>query len=147
MYEICDERQILDTNHFRPQPRAQQRRSQRILLAVTIQISGQRDDGSPFSERTITQIVNAHGALILLREPVTNGQKLVMKHLGTNEEMPCTVMDLNPPTIELPEIGVGFAEPCPDFWRVSFPPEDWSPRTSQGRLVPAQEKKPTTSKI
>jgi hypothetical protein len=112
----------LPTNSFRPPPRVHQRRSQRILLAVPVLISGQRRDGSALSEHTATQIVNALGALILLREPVFCGQKLRMTHLATSEEIACTVIAINPPTAEIPEIDVSFSKPSPGFWRVSFPP-------------------------
>jgi hypothetical protein len=114
----------LNTANVRPLPHAQQRRSQRILLSVSILISGQHDNGSPFSERTWTQIVHAHGALIQLHEPVVTGQTLRMKKLATNAEVACTVVDINPGFTEIPEIRVVFSKPSPSYWRVSFPPED-----------------------
>jgi hypothetical protein len=116
-------------------PAAQQRRSQRILLSVSILISGQQANGSPFSERTKTQVVNAHGALIQLREPVLAGQQLRMKNLATNEEVACTVADISRGSTEVPEVGVAFTKPCPGFWRVTFPPEDWSPRSPEAKRV------------
>lgn len=116
-----------------------QRRSQRILLAVPIQISGERANGAPFVEATRTVVVNAHGALIHLREAVLAGQKLRMKNLGTNEELLCKVIDINPGRLAIPEIGVAFTEPCPRFWRVSFPPEDWTPRCAEARRLVADD--------
>ena len=122
---------------------AHQRRSQRILLSVRVIVSGKHANGSPFSERTTTQVVNAHGALILLHEPVVVGQILNIKHVATGEELICTVMDINPGQLEMPEIGIEFVHPNARFWRVSFPPEDWTPRspyakrlTSRGTPVP-----------
>lgn len=119
--------------NLRPGPFANQRRSQRILLSIPVIINGSQHSGAPFSERTRTLIVNAHGALIELREPVLVGQALRMKNLATNEEMGCKVMDINPGHTSLPEIGVEFAESCPQFWRVSFPPVDWSPRNPEAK--------------
>jgi len=114
----------LNITNVRTQPFAQQRRSQRILLSIPITIAGQRANGSPFTERTKTQIVDAHGALIQLREPVLAGQKLRIKNLATNEEVTCTVADINHGSSEIPEVGVAFAKPSANFWRVAFPPED-----------------------
>lgn len=114
-------------------PHMNQRRSQRILLAVGIVVSGQRANGSLFSERTATMIVNAHGALMRLREPVIVGQWLRIKNVMTNEERPCVVADINPGQSGVPEIGVAFSEACAEFWRVSFPPEDWSPHNPEAR--------------
>jgi hypothetical protein len=121
--------------HTRPQPYAQQRRSQRILLPLSMLVSGQHANGSPFFERTQTQVVNAHGALIQLREPVLVGQNLRVKNLATNEEVLCTVVDINPGSTEIPEIGVAFVKPSPNFWHVAFPPEDWTPRCPEAKHV------------
>lgn len=123
----------MSTFHLRPNPHAQQRRSQRILLSVAVHISGIRPNGAPFSERTSTLVVNAHGALIRLREPVTMGQKLRIKNLSTNEETCCEVMDVNSDNTTSREVGVQFSEPCARFWRVSFPPADWTPRNPEAR--------------
>jgi hypothetical protein len=117
----------------RPSPYAKQRRSQRILLSIPVIVSGEKAKGTPFSERTRTLVVNAHGALIELREPVLIGQPLRIKNAATNEEMNCKVADINPEHTNLPEIGVEFAEECAHFWRVSFPPADWTPRSPGAR--------------
>jgi len=116
-------------------PYAQQRRSQRILLAIPILVSGMRANHSPFSERTKTLIVNAHGALIELREPVLAAQQLRMKNLATNEEVTCTVADISRPSSDGWQIGVAFAKPCPGFWRVAFPPEDWTPHSPEAKRM------------
>ena len=123
----------MSTPNIRPNPQGTRRRSQRILLSVAILVSGERANGAPFAEHTKTQVVNADGALILLREQVLAGQKLRIKNLATNEELLCTVMDINIGESSIPEVGVGFSEPCPRFWRVTFPPEDWSPRDPEAK--------------
>jgi hypothetical protein len=91
---------------------------------MSIVISGVRSNNAPFSERTSTLIVNAHGALIQLRERVLIAQPLRIQNLATNEELACSVMDINPGSNGIPEVGIEFHEPCPHFWRVSFPPAD-----------------------
>jgi hypothetical protein len=125
----------LNTPNTRPHAYAQQRRSQRILLSVSVLVTGQNAKSSPFSVRTQTQVVNAHGALIQLREPVVMGQKIKIKNLVTNEEAGCNVVDINPGSAEIPEVGVAFTKPSPSFWRVSFPPEDWNPRNPEAKRV------------
>jgi hypothetical protein len=119
--------------NLRPSPHATQRRSQRILLSIPIVISGLKHSGAPFSERTRTLVVNAHGALVELRETVLVGQPLRMKNLATNEEINCKVVDISPGHETLPEVGVEFAEACSRFWRVTFPPTDWSPRSEEAK--------------
>ena len=126
------------TQNARPGGVAHQRRSHRIILSVTIIVSGERASGSRFRERTTTLVVNAHGGLIHLREPVLVGQNLSITHVGTGEELACTVKDISPGQDEIPEIGIGFAQPSAHFWRVSFPPEDWSPRSPEAKRLTKQ---------
>jgi hypothetical protein len=125
----------LTTANTKPQPHIQQRRSQRILLSISIVVSGEKPNGATFSERTKTQVVNAHGALIHLHEAVLAGQQVKVKNLMTNEEINCTVADINAGSGEAPEVGLSFAKPTPSFWRVSFPPEDWSPRSPDAKRI------------
>jgi hypothetical protein len=72
----------------RPGNTPSQRRSQRIFLCAGIIVHGQKSDGSAFS--TKTEVVSAHGALILLREPVSTGQNLTLGNILTSEEVACT---------------------------------------------------------
>ena len=123
----------MNLTNNRPSPGANQRRSQRILLSLPIQVSGERANGSAFTESTHTIVVNAHGALIKLREAVIAGQKLRMKNMATNEELICRVVDINQGQNAHREIGLEFNEPCPRFWRVAFPPADWSPRNPEAK--------------
>src|ERR1700675_1076548 len=123
----------MSTPNIRPTQVANQRRSQRILLAVPLRISGKRSNGTPFVEHTKTLIVNAHGALLQLQEPVREGQMLNVRNVTTGEEMACAVVDVSPGANGLGEIGVEFALPNPRFWRVSFPPADWSTRSPEAK--------------
>jgi hypothetical protein len=123
----------MSTPNIRPTQAANQRRSQRILLAVPVRVSGKRANGAPFVEHAMTLIVNAHGALLQLEEPVREGQALSVRNVITGEETPCKVVDLSPGTEGAGEIGVEFIEPNPRFWRVSFPPADWSTRSPEAK--------------
>ena len=121
------------TDNAHPGRVAHQRRSQRIVLSVPILVSGERANGATFNERTTTLVVNAHGGLILLQEPVLVGQVLSLTHLGTGEKLACTVKDINPGHEQKPEIGIEFAHANAPFWRVSFPPENWSTRSPEAK--------------
>jgi len=115
-----------------PTPR---RRSQRVLMQVAVRISGSDAQGHPFEEETETLAINAHGALILINARVTSGSVLRMKHKGTQEEQECHVAFLGPVRAGRAEIGLEFSAPRPSFWRVAFPPADWSPRNPEARTV------------
>lgn len=109
------------------------RRSQRVLMQVAIQVSGDDAQGKSFREHTDTLAINAHGALILLHARVTSGSRLKVQHSRTQEEQECHVVFLGPVRGEKAEIGLEFSAPRPQFWRVAFPPEDWTPRSPEAR--------------
>ena len=123
----------MSTPNIRPTQAANQRRSQRILLSVPLRVSGKRANGTQFLEHAKTLIVNAHGALLQLQEPVGEGQILNIRNVITGEEASCKVVDLNPGTSGVAEVGLEFAQPNPRFWRVSFPPADWSARSPEAK--------------
>ncbi len=78
--------------------------------------------------------MNAHGALIFLSTPVLPGQKVLVKHKRTQEEQECVVANLGMAHKgSRPQVGLEFTHPNPKFWRVAFPPVDWSPRHPDAR--------------
>jgi len=111
------------------------RRSQRVLMQVGVQVSGNDAQGKYFREHTDTLAINAHGALILLHARVTSGSILKMANSRTQEEQECYVVFLGPVRGEKAEIGLEFSAPRPQFWRVAFPPEDWTPRSPEARTA------------
>jgi len=111
------------------------RRSQRVLMRVGVQVSGNDAQGRYFREETDTLAINAHGALVLLRARITSGSMLKLQHSRTQEEQECHVVFLGPVRDEIAEIGLEFSAPRPQFWRVAFPPEDWTPRSPEARTA------------
>jgi len=109
------------------------RRSQRALLAVAVLITGTTAGGTAFSEETTTLAVNAHGGLVLLKEAVRQGQRLKVRNLNTTEETACTTVDANAGSNEPREVGIEFVEAAPRFWRIAFPPTDWSARSPEAK--------------
>ena len=102
------------------------RRSQRVILSLRVIV--RTEDGpkaTSFEEETHTLIVNAHGALIALKSKVAKGQKLRLTNRATKAEQVCRVANLGPTSEGKAQIGVEFLKPSPDFWQISFPPEDW----------------------
>ena len=111
------------------------RRSQRVLMQVSVRIHGENAEGATFEEETSTLAINAHGALILLQARITSGSTVHMQHNGTKQEQECQVVFLGPVRSGRAEVGLEFSSPCPTFWRVAFPPEDWSPKHPEARTV------------
>jgi hypothetical protein len=111
-----------------PRKATELRRSQRVLLRVPIVVMGQSSTGAPFSEETITLVVNAHGALITMTTKPEVRQKLGIVNLSSGEELACHVVHLGAIKDGKTEVAIEFVSPAPFFWRISFPPSDWGAR-------------------
>ncbi len=104
-------------------------------MQVGIVIRGTDAQDRTFEEDTETLALNAHGALILLKAKVLSGSKLLLQHKRTQEEQECLVVFLGPVRSGKAEVGLEFSSPRPTFWRVAFPPEDWSPKHPEARTI------------
>jgi hypothetical protein len=111
------------------------RRSQRVLMQVAVRIRGEDVQGKNIEEETETLAINAHGALVLMKARVTSGSKVLLQHKRTQEEQECHVAFLGPVRSGKSEVGLEFSDARPSFWRVAFPPEDWTPRHPEARTM------------
>jgi hypothetical protein len=115
-----------------PGPR---RRSQRVLMQVPVRLCGTDAQGGKFEEETATLAINAHGALVLMHARVISGGKVNLQHNLTKEEQECHVAFLGPVRSGKCEVGLEFSDARPSFWRVAFPPEDWSSKHPEARTI------------
>jgi len=113
-----------------------QRRSQRVIVKVSVMVLAEGTDNKPVSEETRTVTVNAHGAMILLATKVSIGQLLTLRNSRTGEEIACRVVYVSPHESEKRQVGVDFMNPCPRFWRISFPPPDWTTQSPEAKGSP-----------
>jgi hypothetical protein len=109
------------------------RRSQRVCLSVPIVVLKSGMGRNITTEETRTLIVSAHGAMFVLGLPVETGETLTLKHHKTEEELACRVVNIGPAQTGKHEIAVEFERPSPRFWRIAFPPADWSPRSPEAK--------------
>lgn len=109
-----------------PRATALQRRSQRLLLRVPIEVRRILPNGQAATENTFTLAVNAHGALILLAPPVSDREQLAIKNVRTQEEHRCRVVYVGPLESGKNQVGIEFITPAPQAWGIVFPPEDWT---------------------
>jgi hypothetical protein len=101
------------------------RRSMRVLLSVPIHVSGRDRKERNFDEETRTLVVNAHGALISLAAAVIAGQQITIANEATQQSLACRVVYLGSGASGKIQMGIEFAKPCPNFWQIDFPPDDW----------------------
>jgi hypothetical protein len=107
---------------------ANRRRSQRVLMKIPVRVSGQAGAASLFEEETHTLSISAHGALIVVAAPVYRGQRFTLSNVQTKGSLECLVVHVDRFPSGQFQVGVEFMLPNPTFWRVVFPPKDWTPR-------------------
>ena len=110
-----------------PTPTHNRRRSQRVLLRLPVLIIARAANNQHVSENAFTTNVNAHGALLLLSMRAEVSQKILIRNTETLEEQFVRVIHVTPAAEGKSEVGVEFLKPAPKFWRISFPPDDWTP--------------------
>jgi hypothetical protein len=101
--------------------RIEHRRSQRVILRVPLKVSEAPTDLQSKIEETYSLAVNKHGGLIALRAKVSVGQTLTLFNKATRETKECRVVCLGPTQIDKRQVGIEFAEPVTDFWKIAFP--------------------------
>ena len=104
------------------------RRSQRLFLQVRVVVEGQLPNKTRFTEETHTIVVSAHGALVEMGVSLDQGQIVTLQNVRTTEKSECRVKLVTPSGAGKFNTALEFTTPNPGFWRISFPPEDWSLR-------------------
>ena len=107
--------------------------SQRLTVFIPIRVFGNKLTGELFDETTTTLVVNAHGGLVALKERVVIGQVVRLRNTSSEEEIECTVVDVEVGEDGGPEIGLEFMVPKDKFWHISFPPADWTARSPEAK--------------
>jgi hypothetical protein len=102
----------------------ERRRSQRVLLRVRAQVHLAMH-GKAVTMDVFTLSVNAHGALVIIKQSLPPDTLLVLEHGGTKECVACKVVRPPRDTPEGFQTALEFDSPTPDFWKIAFPPTNW----------------------
>ena len=102
------------------------RRSERVVLTVSVVVSVRTRDGRVNSEKAKTQVVNAHGGLLISELHVVTGQEFDLTNPKTGETKRCRVVRAEESDDQGFSVAFQFDEPAGNFWPVSFPPSDWA---------------------
>jgi PilZ domain len=115
------------------------RRSHRVMVSIPVHVTAKNSAGIEILEETKTISINAHGALLGLQMEVTKGQTIVLHDPSTQKALECAVLYLGSTQDGLREVGVSFIRPNQTLWKVSFPPEGWSPQHPDARRATEAE--------
>ena len=66
-----------------------------------------------------------------MKEQVSIAQTFGLKNENTNAEISCAVVNVQRQANGLQEVGVDFRRDDQNFWRVNFPPADWTSRSPE----------------
>ncbi len=98
------------------------RRSPRVHMQVPIQVTWRDESGKPHAETTTTEVVNAHGAMVTLRNPRGPGSELEVTNLATHERARAQVACAGRPSPQRGiEVGIELAVPNQNFWMANSP--------------------------
>lgn len=111
---------------------AAQRRTERVLIQVPIEVQGNDADGRAFHETTRTVVINRDGARIALRHSLRVGARITITNLQNQKQAPFRVVDRVQKTIGLdPEWGVECLDLKENFWGILFPKRAVEPARSE----------------
>jgi hypothetical protein len=103
------------------------------MLKAPVVILTRGADNKTMFEETQTITVNIHDTMIVSRLKFEARQIITLRNSTTGEEAPCRVVYLSPRQTENREVGIEFMEPRTQFWRISFPPPDWTPKDPEAK--------------
>jgi len=111
-----------------PSPASAQRRSRRLYIHIRVRLEWQPENRPLIAEEAETVVVNAHGCLVRLDLVPPLDQKVTLQNTAANQTQEAVVVFVGKAAAKDGKfsVGVEFTEPNASFWRVSFPPEDWS---------------------
>jgi len=102
------------------------RRSLRVAIDMPVEVVAQSVDGMTFRQDTRTTVVGAHGALLVLATTTEIKPILLLINKKTGGEAQCRVAYQKRIDGGRVELGIEFVDPQPRFWRIAFPPDNWS---------------------
>jgi len=102
------------------------RRSERVILRIPVVVLAEDEERRQIQEQAETQVVNAHGGLLLMRAHLHVGQSFLLNNPQNKLEMSCRVVRTEEHGLEFYNVAFEFDRPAPNFWPVVFPPADWA---------------------
>ncbi len=101
------------------------RRSERVVLRIAVVVLAEDEARRQIQEEAETQVVNAHGGLLRMRQHLHVGQSFLLSNPQNGSEMSCRVVRTDEDGMEFYKVAFEFDRPAPHFWPIVFPPADW----------------------
>lgn len=99
-----------------------QRRGERVMIRIPVEISIVSKDGRRIDEPAETVVVSKFGALLRVSEPPKQDSTIELKNAFTRQAEKFRVVWLSDkPKEGKYDVGIEILAPCDDFWGVRFP--------------------------
>ena len=98
------------------------RRSDRVVVAIPIDLSATDMKGSRFTESCVTEMVSLHGASVALPRRASPDHPVTIRRRSLDVEVPARILGQLGIRPGLHIYGIAFTVDAPDFWGIRFPP-------------------------
>jgi hypothetical protein len=88
-------------------------------------VIAENEERKQIEEEAETQVVNAHGGLLRMKEHLHIGQSFLLSNPRNTMEISCRVVRSEEAGLEYYNVAFEFDRPAPNFWPIVFPPADW----------------------
>lgn len=102
------------------------RRSQRVSLQVVVVMRATLSDGKTVQVQAFTSAVNAHGGRLESPVRLEANQRIHLINPNSGKDVRCRVVQVEGPSLDLYEVAFEFDPRSPQFWPISFPPQNWA---------------------
>lgn len=102
----------------------ERRRSHRVIIRVPLTLeTTENDKAVQISVHTIA--VNVHGAMIVSPRVFGSGATMQIRNERTRQRTEARVVRAARESAEGYLVPIEFTSPTPNFWQISFPPDNW----------------------
>ena len=95
------------------------------MLQVAVLLRVEMPEGNTLQVQGFTLVVNAHGGLLESSLKLACDQKITVINPQSGKAVGCRVVRVERPSEGNHKIAFEFDQRSPQFWPVTFPPEDW----------------------
>jgi len=103
-------------------PAKDRRRSPRLPRVIPVQLDWTREDGAYIEVDAQTEIVSAHGALLVLASDTLPATELRVRNAETDATEQAAVVSVSAEKKGRTRMAVTFSAPNPSFWGDGIPP-------------------------
>ena len=96
-----------------------------MILRMGVLVIAENEERKQIEEEAETQVVNAHGGLLKMKEHLHIGQSFILGNPRNSMEISCRVVRSEEAGLEHYNVAFEFDRPAPNFWPIVFPPADW----------------------